>query len=97
MTVPRVDVHQHVWPAPLVSALRARTRAPRLVGWTLYLDGEPPYEVRPEDHAIDRRAELAAQDGIDLALVSLSSPLGIESLPAADAAGLSGFDQRPTE
>lgn len=88
MTVPRVDVHQHVWPAPLVAALRARTRAPRLVGWTLYLDGEPPYEVRPEDHSIARRAELAAQDGIDLVLVSLSSPLGIESLPAADAAGL---------
>ncbi|WP_222430078.1 hypothetical protein [Rhodococcus rhodochrous] len=47
MTVPRVDVHQHVRPAPLVAALRARTRAPRLVGWTLCLDGEPRRKTFP--------------------------------------------------
>ena len=30
-----VDVHQHLWPAPLVDRLRARTRTPYLRGWTL--------------------------------------------------------------
>ena len=45
----RVDVHQHLWPAELVEALRARTGAPRLDGWTLLLDGEPPYPVEPTD------------------------------------------------
>lgn len=84
----RIDVHQHVWPPQLVAALRSRTREPRLDGWTLHLAGEPPYEVTPGDHSIARRAEIAAADGIDLALVSLSSPLGIESLPRNEGAEL---------
>jgi 6-methylsalicylate decarboxylase len=83
-----VDVHQHLWTAPFLAALRRRDRAPYLDGWTLYLDGEPPYEVRPEDHDIGRRASLLAQDGGDLGLVSLSSPLGIEWLPPDEAAPL---------
>lgn len=85
MSAPRIDVHQHVWPEPFLAALRARRSAPRLDGWTLHTTGEPPYRVEPADHSVSARAELAAADGIDLALVSLSSPLGIESLPADQA------------
>ena len=85
---PVVDVHQHVWPDTLIEALRARGTAPRLRGWTLELAGEPDYEVDPRDHDVDERAALARADGLDLALVSLSSPLGIESLPAHEAAEL---------
>lgn len=70
-----VDVHQHLWTGAFVDALRARTAPPRLDGWTLILDGEPPYEVDPADH------EHRDTTGLDLALVSLSSPLGIEFLP----------------
>ncbi len=81
----RVDVHQHLWTAPFTAALRARRSAPRMTGWTLHLDGESDYDVRPEDHDADRRAALARADGLDLALVSLSSPLGIEWLPPRDA------------
>ena len=83
-----IDVHQHLWPTQFIDALRRRTSAPRLDGWTLHLDGEPPYEVNPSDHDVARRADLAAADGVDLALVSLSSPLGIEHMPAAEAAPL---------
>ncbi|MGW0071140.1 amidohydrolase [Streptosporangium sandarakinum] len=78
-----VDVHQHLWTPAFTDALRRRTAAPRLDGWTLHLDGEPPYEVNPADH--DPAARLAADPGLDLALVSLSSPLGVESLPPGDA------------
>jgi len=85
MSAPRIDVHQHVWPEPFLAALRARKAVPRLDGWTLHTTGEPPYPVQPGDHSVSARAELAAADGIDLALVSLSSPLGIESLPADEA------------
>ncbi|WP_336206092.1 amidohydrolase family protein [Nonomuraea sp. LPB2021202275-12-8] len=74
-----IDVHQHLWTASFVDALRARTRPPFLDGWTLFLDGEPPYEVDPAAH--DRRDTT----GLELALVSLSSPLGIESLPPEEA------------
>ncbi|MEU0030997.1 amidohydrolase [Streptomyces sp. NPDC006335] len=80
-----VDVHQHLWSPSLVTALRARREPPYLDGWTLYLDGEPPYDLPPADHDVDRRAELAATDGLGLALVSLSAPIGVEWLPAAEA------------
>ncbi|GII76562.1 hypothetical protein Sru01_15440 [Sphaerisporangium rufum] len=80
-----VDVHQHIWTAGFVAALRARTAPPRLAGWTLHLAGEEPYQVDPLDHDPARRAELNRARGIDLALVSLSSPLGIEHLPPAEA------------
>ncbi|MFC7593169.1 amidohydrolase [Nonomuraea antimicrobica] len=70
-----IDVHQHLWTSAFVDALRARTSPPHLDGWTLVLDGEPPYEVDPADH------ERRDTSGLELALVSLSSPLGIEFLP----------------
>ncbi|MGP3911142.1 amidohydrolase family protein [Nonomuraea sp. 10N515B] len=70
-----IDVHQHLWTGSFVDALRARTSPPCLDEWTLILDGEPPYEVDPADH------EHRDPTGLELALVSLSSPLGIEFLP----------------
>lgn len=81
-----IDVHQHLWPPALVESLRRRQHAPRLVGWTLHLPGEPPYEVDPQAHDVTARAALDA--GIDRVLLSLSSPLGIEGLPADEAAPL---------
>lgn len=80
-----VDVHQHLWPAALLHALRRRTTAPYLDGNTLHLDGEPPFEVNPADHDIARCAALAVEDGLDTVLISLSSPLGIEWLPPEQA------------
>ena len=82
------DVHQHVWPTGLIEALRRRSQPPRLDGWTLRLDGEPPYRLDPADHDVDARARLAVEDGLDRVLVSLSSPLGIESLPGDEGAEL---------
>jgi hypothetical protein len=78
-----VDVHQHLWPPELVDALRSRNRAPRLVGWTLHLDGEPPYVVDPAAHLVARRAHLDPDVG--RILLGLSSPLGIEELVPGDA------------
>ncbi|MFJ9392023.1 amidohydrolase [Nocardioides sp. NPDC101246] len=81
---PTVDVHQHLWPPGLVEELRRRRQPPYLDGWVLHLDGEPPYSVDPADHDLTRRA--AQEDG--LVLLSLSSPLGIESLAPVEAHGL---------
>jgi predicted TIM-barrel fold metal-dependent hydrolase len=75
-----IDVHQHLWPAEFVDRLRARTSAPYLDGWTLHTDGEPPYDVDPAAHAVDKRVALELDAGTSLAAVSLSSPLGIEQL-----------------
>ena len=73
----RVDVHQHLWPAQLVDALRARSKPPYLRDWTLTTAGEPPYEVDPQDHDPKRRADLDPDTRI---IMSLSTPLGIEAL-----------------
>jgi predicted TIM-barrel fold metal-dependent hydrolase len=81
-----IDVHAHLWPAQLVEALRARSRSPRLDGWVLHLNGEAPFEVDPRDHDVGLRARL--EPAGRLALISLSSPLAIESLPAEEAAPL---------
>jgi 6-methylsalicylate decarboxylase len=80
-----VDVHQHVWPDGLVEALRRRSQPPRLDGWTLLTSGEPPFEVNPADHDAGRRAAQTARDDVDLVVIGLSSPLGIEYLPPQDA------------
>ena len=86
----RVDVHQHLWTPGFIEALRARTAPPHLSGdgWTLHLDGEPDFRVDPRDHDLALRLRLNRADRLDLALISLSSPLGIEQLPAAEAAPL---------
>ncbi|WP_210570405.1 amidohydrolase family protein [Streptomyces sp. GESEQ-4] len=83
-----IDVHQHIWPPAFIEVLRARTTPPCLDGCTLHLAGEPPYVVDPADHDVAARARLAVADGLGLALVSLSSPLGIEYLPPAEATEL---------
>jgi 6-methylsalicylate decarboxylase len=83
-----IDVHQHLWSDSLIGALRARRAAPRLEGWTLELAGEPDYPVDPDWHDVQARAAQAIDDGLDLALVSLSSAMGVESLAPAEAAEL---------
>src|SRR3954447_1640659 len=90
MPLPRIDVHQHLWPEPFVAALRRRT-PPALRpaeggdGERLILAGEPDSSFDPAPHdAGRRRAELRA-DGVDRALLCLSSPLGVEALPRAEA------------
>lgn len=83
-----VDLHQHLWPAPLVELLRRRTRAPYLRDRQLVTDGEPAYEIRPRDHEVGPRIEQDHRAGIGLACVSLSAPLGIESLPRDEAGAL---------
>jgi 6-methylsalicylate decarboxylase len=85
---PVTDCHQHVWPAAFVELLRRRSRGPRLEGWTLHLDGEPPYQVDPAAHDLTARRATDVADGIDLALLSLSSPLGIESMDPGESAPL---------
>ncbi|MET3806284.1 hypothetical protein ABIB25_003294 [Nakamurella sp. UYEF19] len=79
-----IDVHQHLWPPALIDALRSFTGPLRLDGWTLHLPGEPPYEVSPAHHDLETR--VAQETGSAAALVSLSSPLGIENM-APEIAG----------
>ena len=47
--------------------------------------GGAPYAVDPADHDLEVRRKADAADGLGLTLLSLSSPLGIELLPAAES------------
>ena len=80
-----IDVHQHLWPDELVDRLRARSRAPYLRGWTLFTDGEPPYDVDPTAHDAATRVAADRETGVTTACLSLSAPLGIERLSRPEA------------
>lgn len=88
----RIDVHQHLWTEPFVEALTARGELPfvrREHGLTvLYLAGERPYVIDLASERPASRAELVQRDGLDRALLCLSSPLGVEWLPRAQATPL---------
>jgi len=86
----RTDVHQHLWSPPLLEALARRGRPPRVRRdgrtWTLELAGEPPSTVADDDPT--RRARLVHDDGLDRAVVALSTALGVELLAPGEAAPL---------
>jgi hypothetical protein len=83
-----IDIHQHLWPQSFLDALRARRTAPRLEGWVLQLADERPYAIDPADHDPDARAAIAAADGDELVLIAPSAALGLDRLPADEAAEL---------
>jgi 6-methylsalicylate decarboxylase len=87
-----VDLHQHLWTEPLLDALAARERLPfvtRSVGTAIvHCAGEQAYAIDLITEAPQNRARLARDDGLDLALVAPSSPIGIEGLPREEARAL---------
>jgi predicted TIM-barrel fold metal-dependent hydrolase len=88
----RTDLHQHLWPEALIAALARRDRPPMLrrsgPAWRLTIAGEPEQEINLGGHDPEvRRSQLEA-DGVDRAVIAPSSPLGIESLVADEAAPL---------
>ncbi len=88
----KIDVHQHLWTDALVQALARREQLPFVrdengLG-VLYLSGERPYVIERAREAPAQRAALVESDGLDGALVCLSSPLGIETLAREQASPL---------
>jgi 6-methylsalicylate decarboxylase len=89
--VSAIDLHQHLWSEPLLAALAARDAAPRVersgpATFALELAGEPVSTVPADD--LDARAALVRRDGLDRAFIALSTALGVEFLPSAQAAPL---------
>jgi hypothetical protein len=87
-----VDVHQHLLSEPLIAELARRDAPPALVrrdgGWTFRVAGEPDSVLSLAATDVAAREADLRFDGIDRALVALSSALGIETLPAAEAVPL---------
>ena len=100
----RVDLHQHVFTEPLLEALGSRRRLPRVRHsdgqLTIYAAGEAPSRVELASECAEARAALLRGDRLDQAVVAISSPLGMESLPRHEAqplieAHLSGVEALP--
>jgi predicted TIM-barrel fold metal-dependent hydrolase len=87
-----VDLHQHVWTTPLLDALARRDRLPfvrRTDGLTvLHCSGELPYVIDTDAESAVRRTQLLSADGLERAVVALSSPIGVEALDHEAAAEL---------
>ena len=85
----RIDVHQHVWTPPLVAALKRRHSLPLIRedhGATLVeCEGELPWGLEADGEHAEARAALLDTDGLDAAIVAISSPIGIEALPREEA------------
>jgi hypothetical protein len=85
----RVDAHQHIWTESLLEALRAREELPlvRYEDGLAILDSaaEQPYVIDIGAEAPAARAARVRQDGLDKAVIAISSPIGIEALPRASA------------
>jgi predicted TIM-barrel fold metal-dependent hydrolase len=85
----RIDVHQHLWSEPLVAALSRRYSAPCIrrdgQAWRLSLPAEPACMIDVAGDDPERRASLLTLDGVDGALIALSTALGVEGLPPDEA------------
>jgi len=88
----KTDIHQHIWTDALVQALSERSELPFIrheQGLTvLFLAGERPYVIDRSAESHSRREALVGLDGLDRALICLSSPLGIECLARTQALSL---------
>lgn len=97
----RIDVHQHLLGEPLIAELVRRREAPALIrrrdGWTFRVAGEPDTTLAHADVDVDLRRDALRRDGVDRALVALSSALGIETLPGEEAAQLLEAYHRGTD
>jgi predicted TIM-barrel fold metal-dependent hydrolase len=85
----RMDVHQHLLTEPLIAALAARRRPPRVKrdadGWVLELAGDPDHRITAAEYDFEARAAQVTDDGIERALVCMSTVFGVESLPREEA------------
>lgn len=80
-----IDVHQHLLPDLLAEALRARAKPPFIRGAMLHVADREPVRLAARDYDLTVREAQLQADGLDLAVVSLSSPLGVESLPSTES------------
>ena len=86
----QTDLHQHLWTEPLIDALAARRAHPFVErtreGLTvLHAAGEAPWVIDVEAQSAPARRRQLTRDGVQRAVIALSSPIGIEALDAAAA------------
>jgi len=79
------DLHQHLWPEPLVEALAGRESPPLLRNSTLVLEAEGVFEIEPDVYGPAACIANLDRAGIDVAVISCPPTLGIDELDEAGA------------
>lgn len=77
----RIDLHQHLWPEPLVRALERRAAPPRLRSGRLELAAEGVFDVDLREHELETRLALLDRHELDLAVVSLAPTMETDGRP----------------
>ena len=81
------DVHQHLWPERFRAALAARDAPPLLSrGELVTTEGRFPIDLAA--HEPEARIRALDRDGIDVAVLSLQSSLGLDQLAQAECRAL---------
>ena len=75
MSLPTVDVHQHLWPEALVAGLSSGLSRPACAGTAAA--STPDHRVDLDAHGIEHRLQELDAVGTDVALVSLQPTLGL--------------------
>jgi hypothetical protein len=78
--MPRIDVHQHFWPEPVIATLSRRKEPPRLTGNVLELK-EGSFETDLSAHDLDGRLALLDHHELDAAIVCFPPTMGFEAAP----------------
>src|SRR5262245_64440498 len=86
--MPRIDSHQHLLPETFLAGLRARSAPPQVDGGMLRLVHQADAPLLLAGYALDERIAALDAAGIDVGVVSLSAALGVDALPADEAAPL---------
>ena len=79
------DVHQHLWPEPLLATLARRRKPPRLRNGALELERQGRFDVDLDAHDLEARLCQLDRDEIDVTIISLAPSLEIELLPENEA------------
>jgi predicted TIM-barrel fold metal-dependent hydrolase len=85
--VPTYDLHQHLWPASFVSALRERTAPPFLTREEL-VTREGRFRLDLAQHDPEARLQALDRSGIDVAALTLQPSLGLDGVSDDERAAL---------
>jgi len=81
------DLHQHLWPQPLIELLSVR-QSPPFLRASVLTTSEGRFPVDLAEHRLERRLGALDAAGIDIAVVSLQPTLGFEGLPVPERRSL---------
>ncbi len=85
--MPTYDLHQHLWPASFVTALRERTTPPLLARDEL-VTREGRFRLELAQHDPETRLRALDRSGIDVAALTLQPSLGLDDVSADERAAL---------